>query len=45
MLLANPRFGVVMSFAGFLLIVIAIGLVVFGLSKAIKLAWELGKFS
>ena len=40
MLLANPRFGVVMGFAGFLLIAIAIGLVVFGLFKAIKLAWD-----
>ena len=40
MLLANPRFGAIMGFAGFLLIAIAIGLVVFGLFKAIKLAWD-----
>jgi hypothetical protein len=45
MLLANPRFGIVMGFAGFLLVAIALGLVVFGIFKAIKLAWELGKFS
>jgi disulfide bond formation protein DsbB len=45
LLLANPRFGVVAGFAGYFLVVGAIGLVVFGLFKAIKLAWELGKFS
>ena len=45
LLLANPRFGIVAGFAGYFLVVIAIGLVVFGLLKAIKLAWEVGKFS
>jgi hypothetical protein len=45
MLLANPRFGVIAGFAGYFLIVGAIGLFVFGLFKAIKLAWELGKFN
>jgi len=45
LLLANPRFGVVAGFAGYFLVVIAVGLVIFGLLKAIKLAWELGKFS
>jgi len=45
MLLANPRFGVVAGFAGYFLVVLAIGLFVFGLFKAIKLSWELGKFS
>jgi len=45
MLLANPRFGVIMGFAGFLLIAIAVGLVVFGLFKAIKLAWDVQKRS
>jgi len=45
LLLANPRFGLVAGFAGFFLILGAVGLVVFGLFRAIKLAWELGKFS
>jgi len=45
MLLANPRFGVVAGFAGYFLVVLAAGLVLFGIFKAIKLAWELGKFS
>jgi asparagine N-glycosylation enzyme membrane subunit Stt3 len=45
MLLANPRFGVVAGFAGYFLMVGAIGLFAFGIFKAIKLAWELGKFS
>jgi len=45
MLLANPRFGLVAGFAGYFLVVVAIGLIVFGIFKAIKLAWELGKFS
>ena len=45
MLLATPRFGVVVGFAGFLLIVGALGLIVIGLSKAIKLAWDVGKYS
>ena len=43
MLLANPRFGLVAGFAAYFLITGAIGLVVVGLGKAIKLAWELGK--
>ena len=42
MLLANPRFGVVAGFAGYFLIVGALGLVVMGLFKAVKLAWDLG---
>jgi len=45
LLLANPRFGVVAGFAGYFLIIGSIGLVVFGLYKAIKLAWDVGKFS
>ena len=44
-LLANPRFGYVASFAGYFLITGAIGLVVLGLGKAVKLAWDLGKSS
>ena len=43
LLLANPRFGVVAGFAAFFCVVAAIGLVVIGLFKAIKLAWDLGK--
>ena len=43
LLLANPRFGIVAGFAGYFSIVFAIGLVVFGLLKAIKLAWDLSK--
>ena len=45
MLLAHPRFGIVAAFAGYFLIVGAIGLVVLGLFKAIKLSWELGQRS
>ncbi|MCL2270035.1 MAG: hypothetical protein FWC24_01695 [Treponema sp.] len=45
MLLANPRFGVVAGFAGYFLIVGALGLVVLGLFKAIKLSWDLGRRS
>jgi asparagine N-glycosylation enzyme membrane subunit Stt3 len=45
MLLANPRFGVVAGFAVYFLIVGAIGLVVLGIFKAIKLSWDLGKRS
>ena len=45
MLLAYPQFGVVAAFAGFFLMLGAVGLVVFGLIKAIKLAWDVGKFS
>jgi len=45
MLLANPRFGVVAGFAGYFLIVGALGLIVLGLFKAVKLSWDLGKRS
>jgi len=45
MLLANPRFGVVAGFAGYFLIVGALGLVVLGLFKAVKLCWDLGNRS
>jgi len=45
LLLTTPRFGVVAGFAGFLLVVGAIGLIVFGIFRAVKLAWEVGKFS
>ena len=45
MLLAHPRFGIVAAFAGYFLIVGAIGLVVLGLFRAIKLSWELGQRS
>jgi len=45
LLLAHPRFGVVAGFAGYFLIVGAIGLVVIGLVKAIKLSWDLGQRS
>jgi len=43
MLLANPRFGVVAGFSAYFLIVGALGLVVMGIGKAIKLSWDLGK--
>jgi len=42
MLAANPRFGMAAPIAGYCLITGAIGLVVFGLIKAVKLAWDLG---
>jgi hypothetical protein len=45
LLLANPRFGVVAGFAGYFLIVGALGLIVLGLFKAIKLSWDLGNRS
>jgi len=45
MLLANPRFGAVAGFAGYFLIVGALGLVVLGLFKAVKLCWDLGNRS
>jgi len=45
LLLAHPRFGAVAAVAGYFLIAGAIGLVVFGLLKAIKLAWDVGKYS
>jgi len=41
MLLAHPRFGIVAGIAVYFLIVGAIGLVVLGLVKAIKLSWDL----
>ena len=43
MLLAHPRFGPVAGFAVYILITGAIGLVVAGLWKAIKLSWDLWK--
>jgi hypothetical protein len=45
LLLTTPRFGVVAGFASTIIFIGAIGLIVFGLFKAIKLAWELGKFT
>jgi len=45
LLLANPRFGVVAGFAIYFLIVGAIGLVVMGIFKALKISWDLGKRS
>jgi hypothetical protein len=45
MLLAHPRFGIVAGFSGYFLVVGAIGLVVLGLVKAIKLSWDLGQGS
>jgi len=45
LLLANPRFGIIAGFAGYFLIIGAIGLIVFGVFRAVKLAWELGKLS
>jgi hypothetical protein len=43
LLLSNPRFGIAAGVAVYFLIVGAIGLVVAGLGKAIKLSWDLGK--
>jgi hypothetical protein len=45
MLAANPRFGIAAPLAGYCLITGAIGLVVFGLIKAVKLSWDLGNRS
>ncbi|MCL2764098.1 MAG: hypothetical protein FWD40_02305 [Treponema sp.] len=45
LLLANPRFGVIAGFAGYFLVIASIGLFVFGLFKAIKISWDLGKWS
>jgi len=45
LLLTHPRAGIVAGFAATLLIILAIGLVAFGIFKAIKLAWDLGKFT
>jgi len=45
LLATHPRFGMVASFAGTCLITGAIGLVAFGLIKAVKLAWDLGNRS
>ncbi|MDR0289545.1 MAG: hypothetical protein LBI06_01255 [Treponema sp.] len=44
-LLANPRFGIIAGFAAYFIVAGAIVLVLLGLSKAIKLAWDLGKRS
>jgi len=43
MMLSFPRFGYAAAFAGTLLFIGAAGLVVFGIIKAIKLSWDLGK--
>ena len=45
LLATHPRFGIAASFAGTCLITGAIGLVAFGLIKAVKLAWDLGNRS
>jgi hypothetical protein len=45
MMAAHPRFGIVAPFAIYFLITGSIGLVVFGLIKAVKLAWDLGNRS
>ena len=45
MLLAYNQFGPVTGFAVLFLVIGAVGLVVFGLIKAIKLAWDVGKFN
>jgi len=45
MLLANPRFGYLVAVAGYILFTGAIGLVVVGIGKALKLSWDLGKRS
>jgi hypothetical protein len=45
MLLANPRFGAIAGIAGYFLIVGALGLIVLGLFKAVKLSWDLGNRS
>ena len=45
LLMANPRFGLVAGFAGYFLVVGALGLIVLGLFKAVKLSWDLGKRS
>jgi len=43
LLLTHPRFGIVAGFAGYFLIVGALGIFVMGLIKAIKLSWDLGQ--
>jgi len=43
LLLSYPSIGIVTAVSGTLLIAAAIGLVVFGLSKAVKLAWDVQK--
>ena len=45
LLLTHPRAGVIAGIASTLLIIGAVGLVLFGLFKAIKLSWEVGKLS
>ena len=44
-LLSHPRFGPVVGIAGMILVIGAVGLVVFGLFKAVKLAWDVGRSS
>ncbi|MDR2542867.1 MAG: hypothetical protein LBC80_05395 [Treponema sp.] len=43
LLLSTPRFGVVAGFASFFVVATALGLVVFGLINAIKLAFDVQK--
>jgi asparagine N-glycosylation enzyme membrane subunit Stt3 len=43
LLLSHPRFGYIAGFAGYFIFTGALGLVVFGIAKAIKLSWDLGK--
>ena len=45
MLLTYPAIGMVKAIAAYLLITGSIGLVVYGLFKAVKLSWDLGKRS
>ncbi|MCL2230880.1 MAG: hypothetical protein FWC01_07260 [Treponema sp.] len=45
LLLTHPRFGIIAGIAPTVLIIGAVGCVVFGLVNAIKLAWDIGKFS
>jgi len=46
MLLANPRMGTITAgIAGTILMIGAVGLVVIGIGKAVKLSWDLGKRS
>jgi len=44
MLLTVPRVGIMTGIAGTLLIIGAVALIALGLTKAIKLAWDLGKW-
>ena len=45
LLLTHPRFGYAAGFAVYFLIIGAIGLVVIGIGKALKLSWDLGRRS